>query len=91
MATYSLSVKFGPVQLKIWFQWFDSLASLCIIVPSQSLVVTVDAYIAVSADTVVTSPTCAAQWRASAPRKPVDQVWRTMRYPPMLGVGLYLL
>ena len=45
--SFSLSVKFGPVQLKIWFQWFDSLASLCIIVPSQSLGVTVDAYVSI--------------------------------------------
>ena len=60
---FSLSVKFGPVQLKIWFQWFDSLASLCIIVPSQSLGVTVDAYIycCIVVDTVVSSLMCAAQ------------------------------
>ena len=63
VATYSLSVKFGPVQLKIWFQWFDNLASLCIIVPSQSLGVTVDAYIycCIVVDTVVSSLMCAAQ------------------------------
>ena len=43
VATYSLCRIW--LLNKIWFRWFGSLASLCIIVPSQSLVVTVDAYI----------------------------------------------